>query len=172
MKTSRISFSGHGCLLSTAVWGLSWIAVAAVAFERVRYSRDLPSVVGLILSATLGAAATWLTLRLARATGTAKSDAPTEKEPWYRRVTGWFAAIVWCGAAILWNFSIIQVLLHIAHEGRGWFMIFLLPWSLIGWFLMFVLFTGLGVVVDSLITMLWGGSGPPNVAMPGEEREP
>lgn len=151
MKTSRVAFSGYGCLLSTAVWGLSWIAVAAVAFERVRHSTDLPSVFALALSAALGAVATWLALLFAKAAGTRESEAPTAKEPWYRQITGWFAAIVWCGAAVLWNFGIIGTLLRLAREGRGWFMIVLLPWSFVGWFLMFVLFTGLGVVIDSLI---------------------
>ena len=149
----RVMVANFGVLAATSVWTLGWIAATALAAERVSSSNDVPSLIGLVMAATFAFAGTWLVVRMIARTEATDSEAPTPKEPWFRRITGWIAAIVWCGAAVAWNVGIIGWQLRMARDGRGWSMVILIPWSLIGWFLMVVLFVGIGVVIDSIVGM-------------------
>lgn len=150
----RVMVANFGFLAATFVWTLGWIATTAIAAERVRESSDVPSVVGLVVATTFASIGIWLVVRMIARTKVSEPETPTPKEPWFRRITGWFVWIVWGGAAILWNFGIIGWQLRMARDGGGWLMLILLPWSLIGWLLMGVLFVGVGVLVDSVIGAL------------------
>lgn len=150
----RVMVANFGFLAATCVWTLGWIAATALATERVAVSSDVASVAGLVIATTLASAGIWLAVRMTARTKATEPTTPASKEPWFHRVTGWFAAIVWCGGAVAWNLGIIGWQLKMAQDGRGWSMLILVPWSLIGWFLMAVLFIGLGVIIDSLINLL------------------
>lgn len=150
----RVRVANFGSLAATSVWTLGWITAAALAAQRITTSTDVPSVVGLVMATAFALVGTWLVLRMIARTKATEPETPTPKEPWFRRIIGWFTAIVWCGAAVVWNFGVIGWQLRMAHDGRGWSMLILIPWSLIGWFLMVVLFVGLGVLIDSVISIL------------------
>jgi hypothetical protein len=68
-----------------------------------------------------------------------------------RRLIGWVAALVWFAAAVAWNLGVFATLFKLAQAGRGWMILLLLLWSLVGLFLLFVLLTGIGVTIDSLL---------------------
>ena len=155
MKVS-FSFAGYGILAATAVWTLGWIAATVLAADRVDQSHDIASFVALAVTMIFGSIGMWITFQMWTLREPAESNTSTPKEPWFRQITGWIAAIFWCGGAVAWNFGIIGWQLRMAHDGRGWSMLILIPWSLIGWFLMGVLFVGLGVVMDSIIGFLRG----------------
>jgi len=148
-------FANFGFLVATSVWTLGWIATTLLAAERFTRSTDVASIVGLVMAAAFASAGTWLTVRMTARTKAVDPETPTPKEPWLRRIIGWFAAIAWCGAAVVWNFTIIGGELKMAHDGDGWSMLILIPWSLIGWFLMGVLFVGIGMLLDSVIGAFW-----------------
>ena len=148
---ARVSVSSYGFLAATVVWTLGWIGAASLAVDRVRRSADLPSFVAMAVAVIFGSFGLWMTVRVAASNKATEPEAPAPKEPWFRRITGWFAAIVWSGVAVAWNLGVIGWLIRLAREGRGWSMLILVPWSLIGWFLMVVLFVGLGVLIDSVL---------------------
>jgi hypothetical protein len=55
---------------------------------------------------------------------------------------------------VVWNIGVIGWLIRAADEGDGWWMLILIPLSLAGWFLLLVLFVGVEVMIDSLLTVL------------------
>lgn len=147
----RVRVANLGFVAATLVWTLGWIAATALAAQRVTGSSDAPSVVGFVMATTFASIGTWLVVHMIARTKATVAETPTPKEPWFRRIAGWVAGIIWCGVAVAWNFGIIGWQLRMAQDGRGWSMLVLIPWSLIGWFLMAVLFIGLGVLVDSVV---------------------
>lgn len=77
-------------------------------------------------------------------------EKPT-REPWFRRLTGWLAAIGWCAGAVIWNLSILGCLIKAAREGQVVLMLVMIPFSLIGLFLLLTLFVSLGLAIDFLL---------------------
>lgn len=150
----RVEFANYGHLIATSVWTLGWVVSTVLAAERLTRSSDPSSVVGFVTAAAFASAGTWMVFRMRATTNADGPETPTLKESWSRRIVGWFAAIVWCGAGVIWNITIIGLQLHMAYEGRGGSMLIIIPWSLIGWFLLCVLFVGLGVLVDSVVSIL------------------
>jgi hypothetical protein len=61
----RVCLANYGFPAATAVWTLGWLAAAALAADRVSRSHDAASIAALTLSAMLGAAGLWLTVRMA-----------------------------------------------------------------------------------------------------------
>jgi hypothetical protein len=96
----------------------------------------------------------WVTVGLLRTGRFAPAEGRAPPEPWSRRITGWLAGLCWCGFAVVWNIGIFAGLLNAADEGNGLWMVCLIPLSLGGWFLLLVLFVGVGVMIDSLLTVL------------------
>src|SRR6266576_245624 len=103
----RVMVANFGFLAATSVWTLGWIAGTALAAQRVTRSSDVPSVVGLAAATIFASIGAWLVMRMVARTKVNEPETPTPTEPWFRRITGWFAAVVWCGAAVAWNFGII-----------------------------------------------------------------
>jgi CDP-diglyceride synthetase len=139
---------------ATAVWGFTWLAAAWLAATRVATSPDTAAYVGLTVATLLAGACCWLTLKLTRGKKGIARRLPSPKETWSRRIIGWIAAIVWCGVAMIWNISTIGMLLRSANEGRGWHILFLMPWCFVGWVLLVVLFADGAVLVDSIVCRL------------------
>ena len=99
-----------------------------------------------------GAVAVWGWLRVYSTASAERSPVPvdtTGTERAHRRVLGWLAALVWCGAAVAWNVGMIAAQIRLAGDGRGGTVLLLVPWSLIGLFLLRVLFASVTVAVDT-----------------------
>jgi hypothetical protein len=139
---------------ATLVWTLGWVAAACVAVDRVAASPDGPALLALGVAVLMTACGCWVTVGLLRTGRFAPAEGRAPPEPWFRRITGWLAGLCWCGFAVVWNIGVIGWLIRAADEGSGWWMLILIPWSLAGWFLLLVLFVGVGVMIDSLLTVL------------------
>jgi hypothetical protein len=146
----RVSFGRYGFLASGIVWTLGWIAVSSVAIARMARSVELASIIGVVVSVVMmliGIRA----VAFRAIVGGIRAKEPSSAESWGRRITGWFAALFWCAGAVVWNVGIFGVLLREAHAGHGWVVLLLVLWSLIGWFLLSVLFVGIGCGIDAII---------------------
>ena len=144
------SASRYSNTLATVVWTAGWIAAAGAAVLRLVGSFDGWASLAVAVSVTLAA---WGCLRAYSTAAAERVAVPTEDTaaagPWHRRVLGWLAALVWCGAAVAWNVGITVTLIRLAGDGRGGMVLFLVPWSLIGLFLLRVLFASVTVAVAS-----------------------
>lgn len=150
----RASFAKHGCLASTLVWTVGWVAVASLAVSRAIRSVEISSFVGGMVSSVMTLIGCLAILHVVKTGGRQQTTQPPVSESWQRRIVGWFAALVWCGVAVVWNVGIFGLLLREARAGHGWTLLLLLLWSLIGWFLLFVLFVGIGCAIDGLLRAL------------------
>jgi hypothetical protein len=139
---------------ATLVWTLGWVAAACVAVVPVAASPNGPTLLALGVAVLMAACGCWVTAGLLRTGRFAPAESRTPPEPWFRRVTGWLAVVFWCSGAVVWNIGVIGWLVLAADEGRGWVMLVLIPWSLVGWFLLVVLFASVGVMIDTLLTVL------------------
>ena len=74
-------------------------------------------------------------------------------EPWYRRAMGWFGATVWCGVGVVWNLAIFNILVQSAIKGQSMNFIILIPFSLIGLFLLLTVFVSITLVLDFLFRL-------------------
>jgi hypothetical protein len=133
---------------------LGWAAAAWAALDRVAAAADGPALLALGLAVLMTVVGCWVAVGLLRQRWFEPAACRARREPWPRRITSWLAALFWSAGAVVWNVGIIGWLVRAADEGRGWEMVVLIPWSLAGWFLLLVLFAGVGVVIDSLLTIL------------------
>jgi hypothetical protein len=103
----------------------------------------------------------WVLLRLLRGGRAFHKVGPVARswhrplgEPWPRRILGYLAVILFVGVAIAWNVGFLGRLVQAADKEEGWWMLVLIPWSLLGWLLLGMLFAAIGVMVRSLLTGL------------------
>jgi hypothetical protein len=155
------SASRYSLLAAAGVWWSGWVAATFLAVRHLADpARDASAVVALLVAGAFTLVGGLLVSFAAvgsRARHAGEDPLPpTPKETWSRRVTGWFAAAVWCGVAVAWNVGIITWLLRDARDGHGWQMLILIPWSVIGGFLLLVLFTSAGMIIDGLLDALRG----------------
>jgi hypothetical protein len=75
------------------------------------------------------------------------------------------AAAAWCGFGFVWNVAVIGSLIRASEAGQCLTVIILIPFSLIGLLLLLVVFTSLGVALDSLLH-LGESSAPVPVVQP------
>jgi hypothetical protein len=164
-------------ILPAGVWTLGWLGAACFSAARVIQAVDLAALVGLavaILMASIGylflhSARLWLRNQRAangtvttdegiRSNGEVQLGACSAPGPWARRifshVFSWLASIILSAGAIVCNVGIIGLMLLSASGGHGWFMIILIPFSLIGWFLLHVPFATVAAVIESLVRIL------------------
>ena len=171
--------AGDYCwLLATAVWTLAWLAAASVAVAHVVEVIDGAALGGLavaVLMAGIGCLAVLHFVRCCLQHPQACADAscadsaaqskdqmqakehssPSPEtgriiDPILRR----FFTIIWCGVAIVWNVGCYFAMLHSASHGRAWFMLMLIPFSLVGLMLLLGLFAALAAVIEFLVRIL------------------
>lgn len=148
------SVSRFAAVSATLVWTLGWVASACVGVGRVATTPDAPAFLVLGVAALLTACGCWVLTGLVRGGQGEPAEGREEPEPWSRRITGWLTGLFWSGCAVVWNIGTITWLVRAADEGDSWVMLVLIPWSLVGWFLLLVLFTWVGTLLGSLLAVL------------------
>jgi hypothetical protein len=66
-------------------------------------------------------------------------------------VGSWLATVVWIVVGLVWNMAITRLLIDAAGKGRLSNLLVGIPFSLIGLFLLLVVFAAVGVALDSLL---------------------
>jgi hypothetical protein len=148
-------------IAATGVWAAAWLAAACAAVRRTVQAPDASAWLGVAVAVLMAALCCWVIVRLLRrgypvrrTSSVAPSGYRPVREPWPRRVVGYLALILWLGAAVVWNVGFIGRLVEAADQGEGWWVLVLIPWSLLGWLLLFILFTSVGVMIGWLLTVL------------------
>jgi len=141
-----------GCLGTMLVWSAGWITVACLAYRRFEEHSSFSSLVGLAVSVFFSFIAGSLALSMLRnARNVSIATAFLRSTPSFaQRASGWFATVVWCLVAVMWNFGVFGLLARCARDGDGWFILLGSIWAIIGLIPLLVLFTALSTVVDSL----------------------
>jgi hypothetical protein len=153
-----ISVALLGGTFASVLWALAWVAVALVAIDHAVQSFTGEAFLGVIVSIPVSAIGCKVALLGLRSSHRC-ADAPSEPESIGRRIVGWFAAFVWCGAGVVWNLSIFGLLFKAAAKGQGVAIAVMVLFSLIGWFLLHLVFIGLGCIVDWALGLI-GYRGP------------
>lgn len=154
----NFSFYRYSGSAANLLWTLGWSTAAALAIYRwcsTGDSVDSPNTFTALLPALFGCA---MTARAFRRAGAAEplKDSPTESLG--RRIEGWIASIGWGAVAALWNLAVLNVLLRAAHDGNTTNILVMIPFSLIGWFLLVMLCVMISMVLDSLMETIRGTS--------------
>lgn len=147
---SPFSFSKHVGAATTATWTLGWLLGAGCAAQYWNSSQNsLP----LIVTGTVAALGSCLTVRTLSREG--KSDTANASEAkiesWGRRLSGGLAVVAWSAFALIWNFGVFGSIARSAFDGNVLGIVILIPFSLIGFFLLTMLFTSIALVLDSLL---------------------
>jgi len=142
------------------MWTFGWILVANLAVEHLAASGGdaaLFNVMVAIAGIMFGCLETfWF---YPRKPGISSSN-PSPPEPWYRRAMGWFGATVWCLAGVVWNLAVFGTLARSATKGQSLNFVIMIPFSLIGMFLLLALFVGITLVMDTVFRL--GDVTPPS----------
>jgi hypothetical protein len=147
----RFSASRYAGTAATAVWSLGWIGVASAALQRLDQSGADSGLGNLAVAAVLAVIGLMVTVRSARHLPAAGPEVEPHRERLARRIEGWVATIVWCGGGFVWNIAVFGTLIRAAGEGRTLTLLIMIPFSLIGWFLLLVIFTTFAFLIDSLL---------------------
>ena len=146
---------------ATGVWTLAWLAAGCTAVRSAWASPNASAWLGAAVALLMVAVCFWVLVRLLRGGRAFRQVGPVAhswhrppREPWPRRIMGHLAVILFLGVAVAWNIGFIGRLVQAGDEGEGWLMLVLIPWSLLGWLLLVMLFAVIGVTLSSLLTGL------------------
>ena len=148
---STFSASRYAGVAATLVWSLGWIAAACVALLRLGQAGADRGLVNMAVGLVLAALGLIVTVRSARHKPAAEPEGKPIHESWAHRFGTWVATVAWCGIGFVWNVAVFSSLIRASYAGQCLTLLILIPFSLIGLFLLLVMFTGLGVAVDSLL---------------------
>jgi hypothetical protein len=164
-------------LLATAVWTFCWLGAACLAMARIAQAMDAEALA--VLAITVLVAGTGCVLvvlgllhcfNAGRPTIFASADNAAQSRdqmqakdsssqgPSHRRILNLIISrvfsVIWCGVAIVWTFGCFVVMLGVASRGPSWFMLVLVPFSLVSLTLLFGLFGAAAAVIESLVRIL------------------
>lgn len=149
---SAFSFSKYVGTATAFVWTIGWAFTATRAINYwmssgndLAWSNSIIPVTGTLLGV-------WTVFRIFPREGWHIANTPdaSPPEPWYRRTFGWFALLVWCAVAIIWNLCVFHTTFLAATKGQFLLMVITVPFSFIGGFLLLMLFTAIGMFLDFL----------------------
>lgn len=132
-------------------WTLGWLIGVDCAVKFWIGSRSDVALVNLVLTLLPVALGLWMIFRVfPRDYGPRAATRPDSSppEPWYRRITGGFALVVWCAVAIIWNTAVFRLVAHGAMKGQTLNIVFMIPFSAVGMLLLFVLFPAIAMLFD------------------------
>ncbi|MDR3457953.1 MAG: hypothetical protein P4N60_10940 [Verrucomicrobiae bacterium] len=152
MNTPGTPVSKYAGAVATGVWTLGWIIGAAHAVQHVKTASNPAVMLNLFVTFACAALGGIMTYRIARPRPELPQaeKKPEAEETWLRRLTGWIGLLVWCAVAVIWNLSVFRVVARSATDGQAWVVLLLLPFSVIGWFLLNLLCVSIGVILDPL----------------------
>ena len=144
--------SKYAGIVATGVWTLGWIAGAYHAVLHVKTASNQAVMLSLFVTFACSALGGIMTYRIARPR---PELPPAERKPepvesLFRRITGWLGLLVWCAVAVFWNLTVFGIVARSATEGKAFAVLLVLPMSVIGWFLLNLLFVSIGVILDPL----------------------
>ena len=149
MRQSDISVtpSGRfGCFGSLMPWTAGWLIVSWLAFGRVQQSQELSAIVATIVSAGFSVIGCRVLFGLTRGGSNVAMVAHfSARGAGSQRSSGWAIAILLPLVAIFWNAGTFWILANLAARGRGFLMIFVSTWSVIG---LFLLYFGILAIID------------------------
>ena len=138
-------------VVATAVWTLGWVLGAYHAIRYVESVRNTASLVNLFITFACSALGCIMTFRIIRGLGLPeprREEKPEPAQSSLSRLAGWLGLFVWCAAAVVWNFAVFGSLVRAAANGQPIVVLLLIPFSVIGWFLLNLLFVSIGVILD------------------------
>jgi hypothetical protein len=150
---STFSFSKFVGTATASVWTVGWAFTATHAINYwmsvggggMAFSNSIIPVAGTLLGI-------WIVFRIFPHEGRRIANTPdnSPSEPWYRHTFGWFALLIWCAVAIIWNLCVFHTTFLAASKGQLLLTVMMVPFSLIGGFLLLLLFTAVGMFLDFL----------------------
>lgn len=132
------------------MWTLGWVIAAYVAVQHLDVSHDSPALLNVVVTIAFSALGCGATVRFARRIPVQQEEKPPV-ESLSRRIVGWFAEFVWCAAASVWTLAVDGLVVRAAHNGDAITVLLMIPFSLIGWFLLLVRFVSASVAIDSML---------------------
>jgi hypothetical protein len=150
---SSFSFSKYVGTMVAIAWTLGWLVGAACATKYWMAPGSTGALVNLVLTLLPVAFGMWMTFRVFPREDRPQAIQPPDSsppEPWYRRITGGIGLVVWCVVAVIWNLTVFNVVAHGAMKGQTLNIVIMIPFSAIGMLLLFVLFTAIAMLFDSV----------------------
>ncbi len=146
------SFSKQAWFAATAVWSCEWIAVGCVAVLHLNQFSDPTESTNVGIAGLMAFLGIWLAAGSARRKDAAVEAGGNEQRlGLWGRVGSWLATVVWIVVGLVWNMAITRLLIDAAGKGRLSNLLVGIPFSLIGLFLLLVVFAAVGVALDSLL---------------------
>jgi hypothetical protein len=149
--SSPTSVSKYAGVVATAVWTLGWGLGACQAVQHVESALNPAALLNLFLTFACSALGCIMTFRIVRGLGLPeprREEKPEPAESGLKRLGGWLALFVWCAAAVVWNLAIFGTLVRAVADGHTIVVLLMIPFSVIGWFLLNLLFVSIGVILD------------------------
>jgi hypothetical protein len=151
---SAKSVCRYAGVAATAMWMLGWVVTAYVALRHLNSSPYGTALLNAIVTVAFSAFGCAATVRLARRIPAVPPEEPTPTESWPRRMMGWFAGFVWVTVAMMWTLAVDGCLFRAAHAGDSITVLVLIPFSLIGWFLLLVRFVSAALTIDCILRLI------------------
>jgi hypothetical protein len=134
-------------------WTFGWLVGADCAARYWMASSSGIALINLFLTMLPVAFGFWMIFRVFPRDYGPQMAQPADSsppEPWYRRITGGVGLVLWCAVAVVWNMAVFNVAAHGALKGQTLNILLMIPFSVIGMLLLFVLFTAIAILFDSL----------------------
>ena len=140
----------YAWLTSAAIWTMQWMLVAGIAGARALRFPDLASIVGACAAVSLVLWGSRATLRATRPRLRFVTNRQSEAGSCAKLLGQWVVALIWCAVGLAWNVAVFSMLILAARKGNGWLILFLLLWSFIGLFLLFIISSSIGIMTQAI----------------------
>jgi hypothetical protein len=149
----NFTFTRFTGMAAAVVWTLGWMRIVILTAQHPSATNSTGAAARVIVAVVGVVVGCWLMFRCYPRGPDINTNKPSPPEPWYRRVTGSIATMVWCAVAAVWNLSIYAVLVRSAIRGQTANFFLLIPFEIIGFFLLLLLFTCVGVALDFILRL-------------------
>lgn len=150
---SPFSFSKYSGVAAAATWTLGWVLVAGLVVLHIAASGGIAANLGLPVAVIGIVFGSFMAFRFFPRQPDSNDKSPSPPEPWHHRAMGSFAATVWCAVGLGWNLAVFGTLARSAINGQNLNFVILMPFSLIGLFLLLLVFVSITLVLDFLFRL-------------------
>ena len=133
------------------MWTLGWAVAAYAAVQHLDVSHNSAAMLNVVVTVAFSALGCAATVRFAWRIPGFQQEKKQPAESLSRRIVGWFAEFVWVAVATVWTLAVDGCVVRAAHDGQAITILMMIPFSLIGWFLLLVRFVSAGMAIDSLL---------------------